>query len=100
MLEILGKKYYIDINEIIEKCRVIEGSKKTKPKINEKGDTTLELNIFKFECFKACIERLLNEYEELDETMGVFGGKTTSVSFKIAYNTLLKYNILIEDDSE
>jgi hypothetical protein len=64
------------------------------------GETILELNVFKFECFKACVERLLNEVEEVDDKLGAFAEKSTSISFKLAYNTLLKYKILIEDDSD
>ena len=61
----------------------------------------MELNVFKFECYKVCVERLLNEYEEVDEELGTFGAeKSTTISFKLAYNTLLKYGILIEEIEE
>jgi hypothetical protein len=59
----------------------------------------LELNVFKYEIFKSCIERILSEYEDVDEKLGVLGMESSNISFKLAYNTLLKYNILIEDDS-
>ncbi len=45
-----------------------------------------------------CLERVLNDYEDVDEEMGVFGGNNVSVSLKIAFNTLIKNGILIEDD--
>jgi hypothetical protein len=51
-----------------------------------------------YEILKMCIERVLNEFEDTDEELGVFGSKETTVSFKIAYNTLIKNNILIEED--
>lgn len=51
-----------------------------------------------YEILKMCIERVLNEFDESDEELGVFGSKETTVSFKLAYNTLIKNNILIEDD--
>jgi hypothetical protein len=47
-----------------------------------------------------CLERVLNEFDEVDEEMGVFAQKETPVSFRIAFNTLLKNNILIEDENE
>jgi hypothetical protein len=47
-----------------------------------------------------CLERVLGEYEEVDEEMGVFAQKNTSTSFKIAFNTLIKYKILIEELNE
>lgn len=45
-----------------------------------------------------CLERLLNEFDESDEEMGVFGQKDTTTSFKFAFNTLIKYEILIEEN--
>lgn len=45
-----------------------------------------------------CLDRVLNDYEDVDEEMGVFGGNNVNVSLKIAFNTLIKYEILIEDD--
>ena len=45
-----------------------------------------------------CLDRVLNDYEEVDEEMGVFGGNNVNVSLKIAFNTLIKNGILIEDD--
>ncbi len=47
-----------------------------------------------------CVERVLNEFDESDEDMGVFGQKDTTVSFRIAFNTLTKNNILIEEENE
>jgi len=103
MLEIFGTEYYIDVDAVIEKCRLSYTDKKEEPKIvdpesndPDTSDGGMELNIFKFEVYKACIERVLGEYEEADEDIGVFGGKSSSPSFKIAFNTLLKYEILIE----
>ena len=45
-----------------------------------------------------CLDRILSEYDEVDETLGAFAQKNTGISFKIAFNTLIKYEILIEDD--
>jgi hypothetical protein len=45
-----------------------------------------------------CLERVLNEFQEIDEEMGPFAQNEVSLSFKIAFNTLIKYEILIEDD--
>lgn len=45
-----------------------------------------------------CLERVLNDYEDVDEEIGVFGQKDTSISFKIAFNTLIKNEILKEED--
>jgi hypothetical protein len=47
---------------------------------------------------KEAEERVLNEFEDSDEEMGIFAQKETTVSFRIAFNTLLKNNILIEEN--
>jgi len=51
-----------------------------------------------YEILKMCIDRVLNEFDEGDENMGLFGQRETTVSFKLAFNILIKNNILIEDD--
>jgi hypothetical protein len=94
MVELFGKAYYIDIDGITDKCR-------TNPTVvEEEDDDSTQINIFKYEIIKMCLERVLGEYEEVDEDMGVFAQKNTSTSFKIAFNTLIKYKILIEELNE
>lgn len=95
----MNKNYYIDVDNAIEQCRPIYPSKKGKAKITEENEPSLELNVFKFEIFKSCIERiLLYEYTNDDDNdMLIFQEKPSSLSFKIAFNTLLKYKILIEE---
>ena len=95
MVEVFGKLYYIDLDSISEVCRTGKTIK------DEEDDSeTLEINIFKYEVMKMCIERVLNEFEDSDEEMGLFAQKETTVSFRIAFNTLLKNNILIEEENE
>ena len=45
-----------------------------------------------------CLDRVLSEFDEIDEELGKFGHNNSTTSFKIAFNTLIKYEILIEDD--
>ena len=92
MVEIFGKNYYIDIDGITDKCKTGNTIK------DEDNNETLEVNIFKYEIIKMCLERILNDYEDVDEEIGVFGQKDTSISFKIAFNTLIKNEILKEED--
>ena len=114
MLEIFGTNYYIDVDTIIETCRpnypteeiTSEPPPEKSEVLTEAGDAPVpeassnsgELNIFKFEVLKACVERVLGEYEETDENLGAFAQKSASPSFKIAFNTLLKYEILKEEN--
>ena len=92
MVEIFGKNYYIDVDGITSKCQTGTTLK------NEDGSESLEINLFKYETIKMCLERVLNEFQEIDEGMGPFAQNEVSLSFKIAFNTLIKYEILIEDD--
>jgi hypothetical protein len=92
MVEIFGKNYYIDIDGITDKCKTGNTIK------DEDNNETLEVNIFKYEVIKMCLERILNDYEDVDEEIGVFAQKDTSISFKIAFNTLIKNEILKEED--
>lgn len=95
MIEIFGKFYFIDVDEITNSCKT---GKKAR---DADGNDTFEINIFKFELLKLCVERLLNEYEPADdEDIGAFGGGSTSPAFKFAFNTLLKNNIITEDETD
>jgi hypothetical protein len=100
MVEIYGKQYYIDLDSVTDRCR-IEGIKKNDYDEDEDGDDSAgSLNIFKYEIIKMCLERILGEYEEEDDDSNLFGAKKASQSFKIAFNTLIKYEILIEELNE
>ncbi len=101
MLEVLGKYYYLDIDKVIDKCRpVYVTAESTESEDPTAGEPTLELNVFKFECYKACIERVLNEYDQSSDELSAFTNKADNPSFGIAVNTLLKNEILIEEDNE
>lgn len=92
MVEVLGKFYYIDLDSIHKRCQT------GATVISEDGTESTEINIFKYEILKVCLERILNEYQEVDDNLGPFGEESLSVSFKFAFNTLIKYQILIEDE--
>ena len=94
MVELFGKIYYIDIDGITDKCRTGNTIK------DEDGGESLEINIFKYEIIKMCLERVLGEIDEVDDELGAFGKNTSTTSFKIAFNTLIKHKILIEEINE
>jgi hypothetical protein len=58
----------------------------------------LEINLFKYEIIKSCIERILSEFTEVDNELGPFAENNLTISFKIAFNTLIKHDILIPED--
>ena len=57
MVEIYGKEYYIDIDGITEKCRTGNQIK------DEEGQDVTEVNIFKYEVIKMCLDRILGEFD-------------------------------------
>jgi hypothetical protein len=91
MVDVYGKHYYIDIDAITDSCKI------EKPAKGKGENENTEINIFKYEILKLCLERILSEYEEVDEELGELSQKDSSISFRIGLNTLLKYDILIED---
>jgi hypothetical protein len=99
MVEIYGKHYYIDLDAVTDRCR-IESIKKHEEEDEEDDENSGSLNIFKYEIVKMCLERVLGEYDEQDDDSDIFGVKKASQSFKIAFNTLIKYEILIEELNE
>jgi hypothetical protein len=110
-LEIFGKQYYIDLDGITDKCRIIRSEPVNVDEVEEtdedateivfeEEDTSTQINIFKFEIIKMCIDRILSEIDEVDDDLGSFGANKTSTSFKLAFNTLLKYEIIIENENE
>lgn len=99
MLEVLGKTYFIDVDKLVETCRPVY-TEKEKIKNDKDDPKQLELNVFKFECYKSCLDRVLNDYQmEGDEDdMSAFTNKSTNTSFGIAFNTLLRKDIITTED--
>lgn len=90
MIDILGHMYYIDM-DILE--RFVE-LKDFKPSEEEDKDHQ-HFSIIKFELIKMMIEVVLTErVEDLDENLGIHNAKSTSIPFRIAFNTLLRHNII------
>jgi len=98
MLEVMGKFYFINVDKIIEKCRPVYTEEEQREN-DDAGEQKLEINVFKFEVYKSCLDRVLTEYQEEDEQdVAAFTNKTPNMSFGIAFNTLVKNEILTEDE--
>lgn len=95
MVTLFGKQYYLNLDIITEKCKVDYNEQEIdeNSEIEEKG---IEINIFKYEILKMCIERVLDEPATNDENLGLLGQNEFPASFKIAFNTLINYEILTE----
>jgi len=91
MASIFGKEYYIDFDKITEKCEI---------KVSKKNDS-LEINVFKYELIKMCLQRVLEDgYKDEDDDMAAFKMDDQSMSFKLAFLTLIKHDIILEYDDE
>ena len=66
---------------------------------SEMEEDNYTINIFKYEIIKMCLDRVLSEYEDDNDELVVYN-KKENISFNIAFNTLIKYEILIEEDDE
>jgi len=113
LFEIAGNKYYFDLNELsqfirVEKPDTVEDilgeAKKEMDEESEDDDVnhidySQIIDVTKWETTKVMIESVLNEQGPVDEAMG-YGKLSTqlSIPFKLSFNTLLKYQIIKEDD--
>ena len=82
-----GKFYFIDIDRMSKLCEI-------KPRVNDET----EINVFKFDLFKMCIQRILDDNYSDNELSSLTSD--SSMSFDIALNTLIKYKIVKEYDEE
>ena len=89
MFKILGESYYLDLNELDKQISIV---KTVKDDENEESEHNV--NLVKFELLKLMVEVVLSEREDIDENLGVYSGKDLSIPFRIAFNTLLRHNIL------
>lgn len=125
MVKVFGKYYYINIDNLVDKCTTamyFEASEKNEDTVKKTEDKeevedlvidyeyedaeessvdanlVTEMNLFKYELLKMIVDRVINDVDESeDDDMGLYSRKLEA-SFQIAFNTLIKYNILIEDD--
>ena len=89
MLKILGENYYLDLDKIDDYVQIKDRKEPSS------GDTEgTAISIIKYETIKLMLEVVMDETEELDETLGVKGSNNLSVPFKIAFNTLLYKKLL------
>jgi len=83
MLNVCGEMYYIDLDTV---SNVVD--------MNVSGDTEQTVNLVSFEVVKMMLEILMTEREEVDSSLGIHSTKNLSIPFKLAFNTLLKHQIL------
>lgn len=86
MITIFNEYYYLDMETIETYISIL-------PK-EEGGNTDNQFSAIKYEMIKLMVEVLMSEHKELDETLGIKNQSDLSIPFKLAFNTLLKHNIL------
>ena len=86
MIKIFNEFYYIDLERL-------ETYLSIPPKEGEENNEN-QFSAIKYEMSKLMIEVLMSEHKELDETLGIHNQSDLSIPFKLAFNTLLKHNIL------
>jgi hypothetical protein len=96
MDQFFGKQYYIDFDKIIDKCKTTGVTEDKVKKGKEIEKAPLEINVFKYEMIKMCLDRVINDFQESEDDTILKGLKNEDVSFQIAFNSLIKSEILIE----
>jgi hypothetical protein len=86
MIKIFNEFYYIDLERL-------ETYLSIPPKEGDENNEN-QFSAIKYEMSKLMIEVLMSEHKELDETLGIHNQSDLSIPFKLAFNTLLKHNIL------
>lgn len=99
MLDFLGEKYYIDIDELEHQVSMTKSKiplpKKSKKETEEKSEEPeQQISVTRYDTFKFLIEVVLTEREEIDENLGIHSAKNLSLPFKFAFNTLLMNKII------
>ncbi len=101
LLEICGKELYFDIDKLSDICK-IEEDEPNDDKME--GDDVIplmenigiQIDVTKYEMYREMIGALLMYNDQVDNKMGMIGLNSTTVPFRLAYNTLLMKGILKE----
>jgi len=101
LLEICGKELFFDIDKLSDICKIEDIEEDGEdPKDVEKlplmENMGMQIDVTKYEMYREMMGTLLMYQEQIDNKMGMVGLNSTTVPFKLAYNTLLMKGILKE----
>lgn len=115
MLDFGGSVYYLNVNKFTELIKmdhpngneIIESVTKeikddkgktiTSEIITTKKERDMYIQQTMYELFREMIDIVLNESDDMDEELGSNRAlDKTTISYKIAFNTLIHYGILVE----
>jgi len=89
MIKVLNENYFIDLDEIEKYLDMGELEK------NSDGIYEAKVNLIKFELVKMLLEVILSEDAEIDDKLGLKSSvSSTSVPFKLAFNSLLNKKLI------
>lgn len=90
MLKVFNENYFIDLDEIEKYLDMGETEVS-----DENGQSEAKVNLIKFELVKLLLEVVLSEESEIDDKLGLkSSSSSTSVPFKIAFNSLLNKKLI------
>jgi hypothetical protein len=93
MIEVLGENYFIDLDKVEEYLDMSDQNSE-----NEfSGETEVKINMLKFEMVKILIDTVLTEHNEIDDKIlnsSAKSGSSTSIPFRIAFNSLLNKKLI------
>ena len=92
-LEFGGEYIYIDFEEIVNVVK-LEGIPAKDEDGNDLPAGVISIDVTKWELVNKMIDCVLDEIGEEDPTLGKKNLDKLPVGFKLAYNTLLQYNII------
>jgi hypothetical protein len=117
MLDFGGSIYYIDIDNFVDlvkltnenENKIIDTVEKilidtddniiSKEKLLTSRERDVMINQIKYEMLRDMLDIVLDQVDEVDEDLGVERAlKKSTISYKIAFNTLINYKILVEID--
>jgi len=89
MLKILGEHYFLDLDEIDNFIQIKETNSLATGTTGEN-----HISIVKYETIKLMLEIIMDEHEEIDETLGSKAVSNLSIPFRLAFNTLISKKLL------
>jgi len=104
LLEICGKELYFDIDQLSDLVKIEDDVDSIVESEDEELEKTLvtenigtQIDVTKYEMYRELMGTLLMYSEQVDNKMGMIGlNNSATVSFKLAFNTLLIKGILKE----
>lgn len=88
MLNILGENYYFNLDKINDYLNI------ENPQTEGSGNTEQHISVIRYEMVKMMVEVILTENDDADEMLGSRGSANLTIPFKMAFNTLLKHQMI------